>query len=49
MNRQEDEHVAARRPGNTAIGVLMSDERCIPAVLRFLGRTGSGKLKEGVV
>ena len=24
-------------------------DRCIPAVLRFLGRTGCGKLKEGVV
>ena len=36
------------RPGNAPIRVLMSDKRCIPAVLRFLGKTGCGKLKEGV-
>ena len=49
LNRREGENVAARGPGDTSIGVLMSDEECIPAVLRFLGRTGCGKLKEGVV
>ena len=49
MGRQGGGHIAARRPGNTPIRVLTSDERCIPAVLKFLGRTGYGKLKEGVV
>ena len=49
LNRQGGEHVAARRPENTSIVVLMSDERCIPAMLKFLGRAGCGKLKEGVV
>ena len=49
LGRQGNGFVAARRPGNTPIRVLMSDERCIPAVLSFLGRTGCGKLKEGVI
>ena len=44
-----NEHTGARGPRNTPIRVLMSDERCIPAVLRFLDRTDCGKLKEGVV
>ena len=49
VGRQESGHIAARRPGNTPIGVLMPDERCIPAVLRFLDKTGCGKLKEGAM
>ena len=49
LGRQENGHFATRRPGNTPIRVLMSDERCIPAVLRFLSRKGCGKLKEGIV
>ena len=38
-----------RRPGNTPTGVLMADERCIPVMLSFLGSTGCGKLREGML
>lgn len=48
LGRQGD-RVAVRRPRNTPIGVLMSDERFLPAVLNFLSRTKVGKLKEGVM
>ena len=49
VGRQGGGHNAALGPGSTPIRVLMSDEKCIPAVLRFLDKTGCGKLKEGVV
>ena len=49
LGRQGDSRVAVRRPGNTPIGVLMSDERFLPAVLNFLSKTKVGKLKEGVM
>ena len=38
-----------RRPGNTSVGVLMADERCIPAVLSFLSSTRCGQVKEGIL
>ena len=49
LGMQEGGMGAVRRPGNTPIRVLMADERCIPAVLTFLGSTGCGRLKEGVI
>ena len=36
-------------PGNTSIGTLLADERCIPAVLSFLSDTKCGKVKEGII
>ena len=36
-------------PGNTSIGTLFADERCIPAVLSFLSSTKCGQVKEGVI
>ena len=39
----------ARGPGNTSVGALLGDERCIPAVLSFLAETKCGLVKEGVV
>ena len=36
-------------PGNTSIGTLLADERCIPAVLSFLSNTKCGKVKEGII
>ena len=39
----------ARGPGNTSIGTLLADERCIPAVLSFLANTRCGQAKEGVI
>ena len=38
-----------RGPGNTSIGILLADERCIPAVLSFLANTRCGQVKEGVI
>ena len=38
-----------RRPGNTSIRTLMSEGDFISAVLDFLGKTGVGNIKEGVV
>ena len=38
-----------RRPGNTSVGTLLADERCIPAVLSSLASTRCGLVKEGVV
>ena len=37
------------RPGNTSVGTLMDDERCIPAVLSFLSSTRCGQVKEGIL
>ena len=37
------------RPGNVSIGKLLSDTRFSEAVLKFLGCTGVGKIKEGVL
>ena len=39
----------ARRPGNTSVGTLLADERCIPAVLSFLANSRCGQVKEGVI
>ena len=38
-----------RRPGNTSVGVLLGDDRCVPAVLSFLSNTRVGQVKEGVL
>ena len=38
-----------RGPGNTSVGTLLADERCIPAVLSFLASTRCGQVKEGVI
>ena len=38
-----------RRPGNTSVRELMSDNRFTEAVLGFLRNTKVGKVKEGVV
>ena len=38
-----------RGPGNTSVGTLLADERCIPAVLSFLENTGCGQVKEGII
>ena len=38
-----------RGPGNTSIGTLLADERCIPAVLSFLANTRCGQVKEGII
>ena len=38
-----------RGPGNTSVRVLLGDERCIPAILSFLGSTKCGQVKEGVI
>ena len=38
-----------RRPGNTSVGMLLADERCIPAVLSFLANTRCGQVKEGII
>ena len=43
------ERKGGRRPGNTSAGVLMADERCIPAVLSFLSSTRCGLVKEGIL
>ena len=43
------ERLGCRRPGNTSIGTLMADERCIPAVLSFLLKTRCGQVKEGIL
>ena len=37
------------RPGNFSVGKLMSDTRFTEVILRFLGSTGVGKVKEGVL
>ena len=39
----------ARGPGNTSVGSLLADERCIPAVLSFLASTKCGLVKEGII
>ena len=39
----------SRGPGNTSVGTLLADERCIPAVLSFLAGTRCGQVKEGVI
>ena len=39
----------SRGPGNTSIGTLFADERCIPAILSFLASTRCGQVKEGVI
>ena len=36
-------------PGNTSVGTLLADERCIPAVLSFLANTRCGQVKEGII
>ena len=41
--------IKTRRPGNTSVGTLLADERCIPAVLSFLASTRCGQVKEGVI
>ena len=38
-----------RGPGNTSIGTLFADERCIPAILSFLSDTRCGQVKEGII
>ena len=38
-----------RGPGNTSIGSLLADERCIPVVLSFLEKTRCGQAKEGII
>ena len=38
-----------RRPGNTSIGMLLGDDRCVPAVLSFLSSTRVGQVKEGIL
>ena len=38
-----------RGPGNTSVGTLLADERCIPVVLSFLANTGCGQVKEGII
>ena len=43
------EGYSGRRPGNTPVRVLMSDERCIPAVLSFITSTRCGQIKEGII
>ena len=44
---REDQRI--RRPGNTSVGTLLADERCIPAVLSFLANTRCGQVKEGII
>lgn len=39
----------SRGPGNTSVGTLLADERCIPAVLSFLTNTKCGQVKEGII
>ena len=39
----------ARGPGNTSVGTLLADERCIPAVLSFLADTRCGQVREGII
>ena len=39
----------SRGPGNTSIGDLMADERCIPAIISFHKKTKCGQVKEGVI
>ena len=39
----------SRGPGNTSVGALLADERCIPAVLSFLANTRCGQVREGII